>query len=134
VLAGAGGQHAGQVVPVVRRGDHHRVEALVGEQLAVAGVGLHALVVAGLDPLGVLLLNGRLRVVEPLLDHVTHRDHLHLRAAEQAAEVVAAHRADADEADRDLLVGGQRRRARQDERGRGGRGEEGASGEHERAS
>ena len=97
VLPGPGREDAGHRVPVVRRGDHDGVDALVLQQLAEVGVGLHALVSCRLFFLRVALLDHLRGAIAPFLDHVADGDDLDLLAAEEAAEVAPAHRADADE-------------------------------------
>ena len=105
VLLGLGRQHAAQSVPVVGRGDHHGVDVVAGQKLAEIAVNVAALVLARLDRLGILLLDGFLGIRGPLGDDVAYGNHLHIAEAQKPVHMAAAHRPHADEAQADALVG-----------------------------
>jgi hypothetical protein len=84
--------------------DDDGIEILVLEQFAEVVVRGHTLVIAGLGAVLVAFLDHLLRAIETFLDDIAHRDDFHFLPAEQAAEVAAAHRADADKAERKAVA------------------------------
>ena len=93
-------------MPVIWRGNHHRVDVLPGEQFAEVIVLSAAFVAASLHHLRVFLLDERLRLLSPLRVHVAHRSDLRVRIGEEAFQVsVDAVIAGADEAERDAVAG-----------------------------
>jgi hypothetical protein len=106
VLAGAGGEDAGDGVPVVRRGDDDGIDVFALEEIAEVGVRLTALELA-LALLGGVVVGGHLLGgVAALGDHVADGHDLDVWGAEEAAQVAAAHGADADEPEGEAVVRG----------------------------
>ena len=105
VLARLRGLDGTEGVPVVGRGDDDGIDVLAAEELAEVCVGGAAGERAFLFLLGVVGFDLLLGVVPAFGDHVADRHDLHAGIAEEAAEVPAALRADADEAERDALIG-----------------------------
>src|SRR5262249_54067536 len=83
----------------------HGVDVLAVEDLAEVGAAVAAGEAALLGG-GVVVLDLLAAVLAALGDHVADGHDLHLRVAEEALDVVAAHRADADEAQREAVAGG----------------------------
>ncbi len=85
-------------VPVIRRGDVHRVDVVAGEQFAKVVVG-RAVGVA-VFPID-LLLGG----FADAAANIAHGDILHVAATEKGSLVAASHVADADPAHHDPIAG-----------------------------
>jgi len=120
VLAATGRLDGAQGVPVVGHGDEHRLDVVPGEHLAVVHVALAvAAAVRGVDEVD--------RHVAELLVDLRDAEDPDLAVLDQAAQVVLALLADADEAHRDAVARG-RAASAQDvgcQHGRGGRGQGG---------
>ena len=130
VLARPAGGDRHDRVPVVGRGDVHRVDVVAAEHLAEVDQGR---AVGG----AVLLVDAGLRLIPPLLPHIAHGDILHVGPGEKRLLVARAHVAQADSRHhdpvacrrRDGVAEGLRRDhvGHGDGRGRGGRGLEEAT-------
>jgi len=84
-------------MPMVRRGDVHRVDIVAGQQFAKIIVGGAVLALVTLVHLGLF----------PIADipaNIAHRQVLHIRAAEETAKVPASLVAEADPAHADALA------------------------------
>ena len=97
VFTGGTGQDGGRGVPVVRRGDEHRVHGLGVEDRAHVLADLRRLAGALLDGLGC----GRRPVGIGVADV---RDE-HVLVAQELADVVVAHAAGADDTNVDAVIG-----------------------------
>ena len=104
VLACLRGVDCLQRVPVVRRGDDHRVNVWPGQQLAVV-VDARAMAIgsrAALRRADVVRLTHALLAADAV--HVAHGDQLCLLVAREDVQMPAAHGAAANQADIDALV------------------------------
>ena len=105
VLARLRGQDAGDRVPMVRRGNHDGVDVFAFDDLAEVRIRVAALVL-GLLVGPVTFLDNLFGVVHSLGNDIAHGHDLDILHAEKTAQVSPAHRADADEAQREPIVRG----------------------------
>ncbi len=97
ILPGLAGQHGGQGMPVVGRGNEHHIHVLAVEHAAEV---LHRVRLLAAPLLANLHALGDLRIV-----HVADDDTIHLGVEEEAFEVALTHAAAADQAEPDFAVG-----------------------------
>ena len=98
VLAAAAGLDHHDRVPMIGRGDMHRVDVRAGQQLAEVVVGLAVGVL-------VVFVHLALGLVAGALAHIADGHVLDIRTAQERALVAASHVADADAAHHDPVAG-----------------------------
>ena len=93
-------------MPMIRRGNHHRINVFSGDQLTKIHIGPATLEGAALGLIGILLLNAALGVFPSLRVHIAHRHHLAVGLAQKMPQVAAVHLAGANETQTQTRTGG----------------------------
>ena len=129
ILARLGRGDGRQHVPVVRRGNTHRIDILLGDQVSVITVAFAPFIVAAGSLPTIMGFDGFLSVFNAIGIDIAHGNHLGLPESQNLSHIVHAHPPDTDKAERNPIA---RRLGTQNRRRHDGRPQQNRSGRRNR--